>query len=303
MVELLEQLTVGQGVLPSALPGVRLMRCARDVPRTPVIYEPNIVFVVQGRKRGFLGGRMLQYDPDHHLILTVPMPFECETLTAGPGKPMLGVKVAVDPGVLGELLTQTGGVGGRGGGNGSAGLGFGSPANAAFAAPTDPRLGDAVLRLLECLARPDETAVLGPLVVREIVFRVLCGEHGAALRALAAANGQLARIAAVLRRLHLNYADPVDVRSLAQEAAMSPSAFHQHFRDVTHASPLQYLKSIRLHRARHLMTHDGHGAAEAAGHVGYESASQFSREFKRFFGRPPAAEAAALRHQLGLETD
>jgi len=162
----------------------------------------------------------------------------------------------------------------------------------------DARLRDTVLRLLETLASPLEARVLGPAIVREICFRVLMGEQGAAMRAALNGQGQFGRIAKALRRIHSDYAADIDVGMLAAEAAMSVPAFHVHFKSVTHCSPIQYLKSARLHQARILMARNDMTAQSASALVGYESPSQFSREFKRYFGRSPGEEANAMRRLL-----
>jgi AraC-like DNA-binding protein len=166
------------------------------------------------------------------------------------------------------------------------------------AAKLDDALRDAAVRLLECLRSADDARILGPQIVREIVYRVMLGPLGANLRGLAAPHTHFGQISRVLNRIHAEYARTFDVETLAREAGMSVSTFHAHFKAVTTSSPLQYLKSIRLHKARMLMVHDGTSAANAANQVGYESASQFSREFKRLFGDAPAAVAAQLRESL-----
>jgi AraC-like DNA-binding protein len=148
---------------------------------------------------------------------------------------------------------------------------------------------------LECLRSPAEAAILGPARVREIIYRVLCGPRAEVLLAMLGRNGQLASIHAALHRIHTRYFEPIDVKTLAQEIGMSVSAFHQHFKQVTETSPLQYVKAVRLHKARTLIIRDGLGAAEAALHVGYESSSQFHREFKRFFGHTPKRQDARVR--------
>ncbi|MET0268605.1 MAG: AraC family transcriptional regulator, partial [Duganella sp.] len=162
----------------------------------------------------------------------------------------------------------------------------------------DDQLHNTVLRLLETLHSPLEARVLGPAIVREICFRVLMGEQGAAMRAALTSQGQFGRIAKALRRIHADYAASIDVGMLAAEASMSVPAFHVHFKSVTHCSPIQYVKSARLHQARLLMARNDMTAQAACVQVGYESPSQFSREFKRFFGRSPSEEADVLRRYL-----
>ncbi|HEY9155902.1 MAG TPA: helix-turn-helix domain-containing protein, partial [Opitutaceae bacterium] len=152
--------------------------------------------------------------------------------------------------------------------------------------------------LAEALRSKDDARILGPAIVREITYRVLLGKLGGNVRALAAPQSHFGQISRILNRLHAEYAAPVDTESLAREAGMSVSTFHAHFKAITASSPLQYLKTIRLHKAQLLMVNDGASAAEAAMRVGYESASQFSREFKRHFGATPAARAEHLRTRL-----
>jgi AraC-like DNA-binding protein len=169
-----------------------------------------------------------------------------------------------------------------------------------YSIPLTDELISATIRLLECLKDPLDSRILGNQTVREIIYRVLCGEQGGALRALAARHSHFGQIAKVLRRIHSEYNTKLDVESLASEANMSVSTFHHNFKAVTAASPLQYLKSIRLHKARMMMVQDGLNASTAAGTVGYESPSQFSREFKRFFGNSPMDEAIKMRAIAGI---
>ena len=286
---LLNELVTGEGFLPSALPGVRFMRSTRYIPRSPIAYEPGIFIVAQGRKTGFLGGRRMVYDPHHYLVLSLPLPFECETI-GSPAEPLLAVGISVTPALVTELLLQ---------------MNDQPPANsrplqAMAATPLAPALNQATIRLLESLRSPMDARVLGPQTIREIIYHALCGPLGHNLRALAAPDSHFGRMSRVLNRLHTDYAQPVDMVTLAREAGMSLSAFHARFKASTASSPLQYLKHIRLHKARFLMVNEGLSAHGAALQVGYESASQFSREFKRLFGDTPATAAAELRRSLTI---
>jgi AraC-like DNA-binding protein len=289
MAELLDALAVREGLHATAVPGVQLARDSQPSPRKPVLYEPMILFIGQGRKRGYLGGEVLHYDAGHYLALSVPVPVECE-VDASPDEPLLALKIAVEPTLLAEILVNL-----------DEPPREGHVPRGIDASPLTPELGEAVVRLLECLRRPADSRILGPQTVREIVYRVLQDEGGgagAALRALAARNDRFMRIARVLQQIHTDSALSPSIEDLARRANMSVSTFHHNFKAVTATSPLQYLKSIRLHRARLLMVNAGHNASTAAVAVGYESASQFGREFKHFFGRPPAEEAAHIRARL-----
>jgi AraC-like DNA-binding protein len=256
----------------------------------PVLYEPGIVIVGQGRKRGYLGDRVYTYDAHNYLVLSVPLPFECET-EASAKEPMLAVSIRVNLGILAELLMKMDGRGHAGAAAIQQGI---------YATRLDFRLSEAAVRLLECLSDRVEVRILGPQLIREITYRVLCGEQGGALRAAAALHSRFGQVNRALQRIHADYARDLTVDELAETAGMSPSAFHQNFKTVTSTSPLQYLKTIRLHKARMLMVYEGLRAGVAADRVGYESASQFSREFRRLFGASPMEATEDARQILGV---
>ncbi len=285
----LAAVAVRDGTHPTPVPGVEVWRASAPVARHLVVYQPEIVIIGQGRKRGYLGAQTYHYDPSNYLVLTVPLPFECE-VDASPEEPLLGVTVALEPAALAEMLLEMDEpVHGEGA--------VAAPRGIAFS-PLSPALSGSVIRLLECLRSPVDSRVLGPALAREVVYRVLRGEQGPALRALTNHSAHFGRIARVLRCIHADFAEPLTTELLARRAGMSASVFHQNFKQVTATSPLQYLKQVCLHRARSLMAHDGCNASVAATRVGYESASQFGREFKRLFGTPPVQDAARLRRRL-----
>lgn len=289
MIALLKQLAPSEGYTQSALDGVTLMRSDRPLASTPALYEPSIVIVLQGRKRGFHGGNRYVYDAQHYLVLTVPLPFTTET-EASTEEPMLGLALRIDPSLTAELALEV---------NEVQPPHTSGPATL-YATPVDEKLSDATLRLLEALRSPGETRLLGPAILREITYRVLMGEQGGSLRAALLHTGHFGRIAKVLRHIHAQYSHNLSVATLASEANMSVAAFHAHFKAITTTSPVQYIKSIRLHQARLLMIRNGVNASTAAEKVGYESASQFSREFKRLFGRSPMDEVRHLKDILAL---
>ena len=285
LAELIEALTIHDGEHRTRVEGVILWRASAPIPRHPVVYHPRIVVVAQGRKRGFLGGQMYCYDPHQYLVLAVPLPFECET-EATADEPLLAVVVDIDTTMLGEMLLEMDDDAPKA-----------SMPRGIYSSPLTADLSDAVIRLMECLGSSLDSRILGRQLVREIVYRVLCGEQGDALRTLADRNDHFTQIARVLRHIHKDYAQPLTTNELARLAGMSVSVFHQNFKRVTDTSPIQYIKQVRLHRARSLMAYDGHNAGTAANEVGYESQSQFGREFKRLFGMTPAQDAAQLRAQ------
>lgn len=278
--KLMQQLDLPNGFSESNLPGVRFFKAEQTIARCPLIYDPGICVVAQGSKIGYLGGESFPYDADNYLVTSVTMPFECATF-ATPEQPVLGLYIDIDLPLLHELIAQLGQDHEFMVLNDSAlpcGIG---------PAPLEPEMTDAIARLLKCLPAETETQILGPGLKREILFRALAGKQAPVLYALAAHNGHFARISRALKLIQKDYAANLDVECLAQQAYMSSSAFHRAFKEVTSDSPLQYLKKIRLSKARDFILQDGMKAYVAAARVGYESASQFSREFKRYFGQSP----------------
>lgn len=289
LVSLIQRLAPDEGFTRTGLPNVQLMRASRPLARGPVLYEPCLCVVVQGRKRGFLDAHSFAFDADHYLVAAVPMLFVTET-EATVSEPMLGITLRIDVLEVAELALTIDEQHTR-------------PPTAPtglVSTPLDDRLRDALLRLLQALQSPLEARLLTPGILREIYFHVLGGAQGAGLRAALTQGGPFGKIAKALRRIHAEYAGALDVGTLASDAGMSVAVFHAHFKAITATSPIQYLKSTRLHQARLLMVREGVTAASAANSVGYESASQFSREFKRFFGRSPTEEAQEMQEMLAL---
>jgi AraC-like DNA-binding protein len=287
LASLLNEVAVHEGTHQTLVEGVQVSRVSKPVPRGPVVYQPKILIVGQGRKRAYLGGEIYRYDAYNYLVLSVPLPAECET-EASAEEPLLLLAINLEPTLLGEMMLDMD----------EASPPFGTTPRGISSTPMTEELGGAVVRLLECLKSPLDSRMLGRQTVREIVYRVLQGEQGGALRALANRDEHFSRIARVLKHVHLEYAAPLGVEDLARKAGMSVAAFHHYFKLVTASSPLQYLKKIRLDQARILMAHDGYNASTAARAVGYESPSQFSREFKRLFGVTPVEEAEQTRARL-----
>jgi AraC-like DNA-binding protein len=290
MVELLRALAPNEGYNLTALPTVRILRSDRALTRTPVLYDPGIVIVCQGRKRGYFGDRLYVYDAQHYLAVSVPVPFDMET-DATPAQPLLALYLHLDFAVAADLMLHIDR-------HPSA-----EPAEAPqsmLSSPIDADMRGSVLRFLEALNRPLEAAVLGPGLLRELYFRVLTGAQGRSMREALALKGQYGKIGRALRRIHAGYAEALDLAQLAREAGMSIPAFHSHFKAITQTSPMQYLKSTRLHQARLLMVRRDLTAEAACHAVGFTSPSQFSREFRRLFGLTPAAEAKRMRATFAL---
>lgn len=290
MAALARRLAPHEGYNLTALPSVRVLRSDRALTRTPVLYDPGIVIVCQGRKRGYFGKQVYLYDQQHYLAVAVPVPFTMES-EGTPAHPLLAIYMHLDFPMAAELMIQIG----RHDAHVDA-----VAAQSMMSSPMDTALQVSVLRFLEAMNQPLEAAILGPGLLREIYFRVLTGAQGAALRSALSMQGQFGRIGKALRRIHDAYAEPLHLAELARESGMSVPTFHSHFKAVTQTSPMQYVKSTRLHQARLLMVRQGM-TAEAAGYaVGYASASQFAREFKRTFGRTPLAEVRRMRETFAV---
>ncbi|MCU1776171.1 AraC family transcriptional regulator [Pseudomonas sp. 14P_5.3_Bac1] len=289
IIELMGTLAPVEGYNLTALDDVRFLRSNRPLHRVPVLYDPGIVIVCQGCKRGFLGEDIYLYDAQHYLVVSVPVPFTMET-EASEEEPMLAVYLRLDFTLAAEWMVAL---------DDFPDLVEAKP-RGMYSSPMDEPLSESLLRFLEVMRVPMDAQLLGPSLVREIYYRILTGAQGGSMRAALNQQGQFGKVARAIRKIHGCYHQHLDVEALAAEARMSVPSFHAHFRTVTDTSPMQYLKSTRLHQARLLMLRNDITAATACSRVGYESASQFSREFKRFFGRTPQAEIQWMKRTYAL---
>ncbi|HKN96049.1 MAG TPA: AraC family transcriptional regulator [Pseudonocardiaceae bacterium] len=251
--------------------------------------EPLLVVMAQGGKRLLLGDQLFEYRAGQFLIVTADLPVTGEFVDTGPHTPSLAVGLALRPAAVAPLLFDA-----------PAGLWSrattGAPAIATGEA--GPDLLDPVARLLRLLDHPDDAPVLAPLAEREILWRLLTGPHGAMIRRIGVADSDLAQVSRAIRWIRDHYAEPVRITDLARLAGMSTSAFHRHFRGITGMSPLQFQKRIRLQEARALLLARP-GDVAGVGHiVGYDSPTQFNREYHRLFGAPPGQDSARLRADL-----
>ncbi|SIS90133.1 AraC family transcriptional regulator [Neptunomonas antarctica] len=281
LVSLLEPLHQDKedGFYASAVSGVSLLRCQEAHGRNPIIYEPSLIFIAQGKKVGYLGDRVIEYNPGHYLVQTLPLPFECETY-ASQDKPLLGIAVSIDLTVLAELVHTSLPEYGIPSDHNS------SPKPMDSVAMTEG-MQEAVSRLVRALHDPLDAHVMGQARVREVVFEALKGQQGPALKALILHQGNYSRVIRVLSELQQKIDEGITVEALAVRANMSVSNFHKHFKEVTRCSPLQYLKRLRLIKARLLLSHDDLNVGQTARAVGYKSINQFSRDYKSYFGTSP----------------
>ena len=272
------------GTFETCVPGVKFYRASQSSQRQPLLYKSGIILMGQGHKNIYIADNCVQYGPGDYLVLGVPMPLECEAFSDN-GQPILGLSIDIGSHTLHKLVSliekESSHLTAQDF-NDKAMLDFGVKSDA-----LDEKFNAAVLRLLESLQHDGEAKVLGPAIVEEIIYRVLIGRHGHVLFDLAHHDGHYARIARVLDILHKEYAQELPIEELADQAHMSLSSFHRAFRQVTSETPLQYLKKIRLNKAKDLIVAEGKQATQAAIMVGYSSPSQFSREFKRHFNATP----------------
>uniref|UniRef100_B0SVQ8 Transcriptional regulator, AraC family n=1 Tax=Caulobacter sp. (strain K31) TaxID=366602 RepID=B0SVQ8_CAUSK len=264
----------------TGIPRLAMVRGAIPEHELAAVYEPMINLILQGSKSMTIGGQTLRYDPATYFVMSVDLPAIGAVHSASTGEPYLAVSLTLEPSVIAAILDLA---------QPSAGQGSGFSV-----ATVTPELLDAWVRLMGLMERPLDIAVLGPGYEREVLYRVLQGPQGWMLRDIATPDTALSRIHAAVRWIRENFNKPLRIEDLARQVAMSVSAFHRQFKTVTNMSPLQFQKTIRLMQARRLMTTEALGAAAVATRVGYESASQFSREYARLFGRSPARDAAAL---------
>ncbi|MEQ9944930.1 AraC family transcriptional regulator [Pectobacterium aroidearum] len=279
--------TQGSGDFATPIDGLTFFR--REAPTDSVMcmLEPSVVLVAQGEKKIWIGGEAYRYDTSHFLLTSLDLPANSEVMTASRQAPCLGLTLKLDLRIVAELIAQgclpphrDRGV------SSSAGIGT---ATSAILRPFG--------RLLELLEEPEAIPVLAPLLQREIHFRLLMSDQATRLRHIASIDSQGHRIARAIGWLKLHYAAPLRVEELAARVQMSTPTFHQHFRKLTSMSPLQYQKWIRLNEARRLMLNEHLDVSSAAFRVGYESPSQFSREYRRLFGAPAKRDITALRKQ------
>jgi AraC-like DNA-binding protein len=287
----IEQQTAADGAYDTAVPELRLSRFSEPSDLVAIVYEPSLCVVAHGAKDVLLADETYHLDPAQSLLVSIDLPVAARVVEASPGHPYLAVRISLDPAVVGELVADLRGLTP----SGSPYPLLGPPARGLAVTPVNRPLLEAVTRLVVLLDSPQDIAPLAPLVLREITYRVLTGLQGLRLSQIASAGAPTQRIARAIRWLKDHFADPLRVESLAKHVRMSPSAFHLHFKGVTAMSPPQYQKRLRLQEARRLMLGGGQGAAEAAFRVGYESPSQFSREYRRMCGAPPRQNVAALK--------
>jgi len=289
LAELIEQYTGTDGIHTTAIPRLILYRASQPEEPMHAVYEPAVCVVAQGEKQSIAGEDVYLYDAEKYLVISVGVPAVGRILEASPDKPFLCLALGLDAGAIGALMVESE----------MERAGRAQPGSALAVSTLDPALLDACVRLVRLLGSPRDIPVLAPLAEREILYRLLRGDQATRMSQIACAESRLQDVNRAISWIKRNFRAAFSVETLASEARMSSSALHQYFKTVTGTSPLQFQKHIRLLEARRLMLSQAVDAAVAAHAVGYESPSQFSREYRRLFGAPPARDIGQLRAQWG----
>ena len=279
--------TVFEDGAKEVFPGFFLARSSRPSQSLNTVYQPAFCFIAQGRKRALLGEEVFRYDPGHYLLFTVDLPLIFQIEKATPHEPYLGLRLDLDPSLVASVLVEA-----------DIKIKKGDASTKAMDVHSiDANLLDAVVRLVRLADEPESSRVLAPLIVKEIIYRLLAGGQGARLGHLLQA-GDTQRISRAIGHLREHFDEPLKIDDFARQLGMSVSGFHHHFKSVTAMSPLQFQKQIRLQEARRLMLGEDLDAASAGFRVGYEDPSYFSRDYKKLFGSPPQRDIVSLRSRL-----
>jgi AraC-like DNA-binding protein len=272
----------------TAIPELKLYRFSHPTEPAPVLQQPAVYVVVQGRKQVTVGDETYVYDPSQYLAVSVDLPAVAHVVEASPEEPYLCMTLTVDARELAALIVETGRQAPRDDHDG----------RALYVSPLQAPLLDAFLRLVQLLDAPQDVSVLAPLILRELHYRLLRSEQFGRLAQIAIGDGRLRRVSGAIDWIKEHFAEPLRIEALAKRVHMSPSALHSHFKAVAAMSPIQYQKRLRLLEARRLLLSGAASAEAIAYDVGYASASQFSREYLRLFGQPPRRDAQRMREAV-----
>ncbi|MFL0497822.1 AraC family transcriptional regulator [Priestia megaterium] len=285
LAQLIERYSGQDGNHSTAIPALFFTRLSNAIGPNHGVYNPSLCIVIQGVKEVLLGKERFTYSPAGYLVASVNLPVTAQVVEASPNLPYLAFKLEFKPSEILEVLR-----------NSQIGVNQKEKAKRGmYVSPIDSFMLDAVIRLARLLDNPKDIPVLAPLFKKEIIYRVLQGPHGEALGQMAIEGSSTSQIRDVVQHIMKNYDTSFRIEDLAEIANMSVSSFHRHFKEVTALSPIQFQKQLRLQKARNLLLSESADAADVAFRVGYESPSQFSREYSRMFGLPPREDIKHLR--------
>lgn len=282
LIELATNLLELEGWHQTLIPQVGLYKSKNSTKRAPLLYNQGVIFMLQGEKQIHTSSESFIYNEDNFLVITVPMPLECQGITKN-DKPIIALTMDIEVATLNHLMNMMENK------KTLSQVDQGDKNRGLFVAEKNFDIDCALLRLLTCLQDPTESQIFGQDIVKEIIYHILKQEKSAPLYALATKNTNLSKIESALKEVQNNYEKQFDVNSLAKSVNMSVSSFHSAFKNVTSSSPIQYIKKIRLNKAKEFLENNKLSVNEAAINVGYESVSQFNREFKRYFGVTPGS--------------
>jgi AraC-like DNA-binding protein len=284
----IERHTVVDGIVITAIPQLILVRASRTNHPVHAVHQPAFCILAQGSKRVLLNDEAYVYDSSHYFVVSQNLPVSGQVIDASPEAPYLGLRIDFGPKDIASLALEIGRDQKQPGRKAQRGM---------FTGEVSTALLDAVLRLVNLLDSPNDIPTLAPLCMREILYRLITSPDGWRLCQMAMIDGHSQRVTQAINLLQARYREPLQMERLAREVHMSVSSLHSHFKAVTAMSPLQFQKQLRLQEARHIMLSERVDAATAGHRVGYESQSQFNREYSRFFGAPPARDVKRLREQ------
>ena len=288
LADIIARHTESDGVFATEIPRLSLVRMSKRTEPMQGVQHPSLCLIAQGTKQVLLADEVFEYGPARHLIASADLPITGQVIEASPEEPYLSIKLDLDLSVLGAMMIEM------------------PPAPETFTTAktcgkaiclsrTDPQLLEAAVRLLRLLDTPDDIPFLAPLAEKELLYRLMRGDQAKKLHRMLMPESRLQQVNRAIAWIRQNYAKPFSVDRVAQEARMSTSSLHEHFKEVTAMSPLQYQKQLRLQEARRLILSEALDATSAAHRVGYDSPSQFSREYRRLFGAPPIQDVSRLK--------
>lgn len=279
--KVLKPLISQNGLYETALDEVKIFTTDESSPRTQLIYDLCLVIVLEGKKVGYLGENIYNYDNQNYIVAPATIPFECETV-ASKEEPFTGVIISIDKDIMIDILNQL-----------EIKKSSKEKFHGLFTDSITPQIEETTIRLLQALHSQEEAKILGKQLLRELYYRIAIGKNAELLQRFFLSSKKEAKIAKSLKTIHENYNRNLDIPTLAKQEDMSVASFHTHFKKITSSTPLQYIKKIRLNKAKELITRYNYPVNKTADAIGYESPSQFSRDFKSFFGVPPKEAKAS----------
>lgn len=285
LLQIVSEMSTGEGIRDTIIPSLKIIKTSHPHEKIHTVYKPSLCVILQGEKDVSLADETLTYAPGEYIVVTVDLPVTGEVTQASPKKPYYCLMLEIDPVMVFDILKEQS-------------QSRTNPAKRGiFIGIVEDSMADAFIRLLKCLKNPKDVPVLSPMIIREIIYRLLNGKEGEAVKQLGIVGSQTQRIAKVIDSIKSGYATSLKMESLAKEAGMSSASFHKYFKEITLMSPLQFQKQLRLQEARRLLMTGDLDAGSVSYQVGYESPSQFSREYARLFGLPPKTD---VKNRKGL---